>query len=108
MKKEFLTLYSLFYNIVCSTIFQNSSIIKRSEYFSQTLEWFGPFGGKEFTWKRCYRASKSGWYAKDFHSKCDKKNPTVVLVKVDNFIFGGFTDTSWKQDKIGMSHLRYI
>ena len=29
-----------------------------------------------------YRASQDGWYARDFHSKCDNKGATVTLFKV--------------------------
>lgn len=50
-------------------------------------------------WQLCYRASIDGWYAEDFHAKCDDTMPTVVLVKVNKFVFGGFTDTNWKQQK---------
>jgi hypothetical protein len=71
--------------------FSDSSILEKSEFTctKQMFDWFGN------TWQLCYRASTHGWYAKDFHSKCDNKGPTIVLVKVNEFIFGGFTDTNW-------------
>ena len=56
-------------------------------------EWFWKDG---HTWQICYRASTDGWYTKDFHAKCDDMGPTIVLVKVNEYIFGGFTDTTWK------------
>ena len=58
------------------------------------IEWFDEYN---FQWRLCYRASLDGASAKAFHSKCDNKAPTVVLVQVGKFIFGGFTDNSWSQ-----------
>jgi hypothetical protein len=54
------------------------------------FEWFG-----NNTWQLCYRASTDGWKVNDFHDKCGDKGATIVLVKVNNYIFGGFTDTYW-------------
>ena len=45
--------------------------------------------------KLLYRASRDGWTASNFHSYCDNKGPTVTVVKSGNYIFGGYTDTSW-------------
>ena len=43
-----------------------------------------------------YRGSKDGWAARDFHRLCDKKGPTVTLVKSSaGRISGGFTTVSW-------------
>ena len=46
--------------------------------------------------KLCYRASVHGWSSQDFHKLCDDKAGTVVLVKVGNWIFGGYTDQTWQ------------
>ena len=43
----------------------------------------------------CYRASVHGWSSQNFHQHCDDKAGTVVLVKVGNYIFGGYTDQTW-------------
>ena len=43
----------------------------------------------------CYRASLHGWQSQKFHQYCDGKAGTVVLVKVGNWIFGGYTDQTW-------------
>ncbi|XP_078354276.1 uncharacterized protein LOC144638860 isoform X2 [Oculina patagonica] len=42
-----------------------------------------------------YRASRNGWTAANFHSCCDKKAPTVTVVKSGLNIFGGYTDAEW-------------
>jgi hypothetical protein len=85
-----------------TTDFSDSVILETGEYDQQMFEWFYKKG---HTWQLCYRASRDGWYAKDFHSKCDNKIPTVVLVKVDDYACGGFTDTNWKQMERGMFHI---
>ena len=47
-----------------------------------------------------YRGSKDGWDASDFHRLCDKKGPTVTLVKSSaGRVSGGFTTVSWTSVK---------
>ena len=45
--------------------------------------------------KLLYRATVDGWSSSDFHSCCDNKGATVVVVKSGKYIFGGFTKCSW-------------
>jgi len=43
-----------------------------------------------------YKASSDGDSASAFHSACDNKGPTVVIVQTTSgAIFGGYTDVSW-------------
>ncbi|XP_068673418.1 uncharacterized protein [Montipora foliosa] len=44
---------------------------------------------------RCWRAKTDGWAASTFHGNCDGKGPTVTIIKVGSYIFGGYTDVSW-------------
>ena len=44
------------------------------------------------TWKLCYRASKDGWSAFNFHGACGNKRSTVTIVQVGPYIFGGYSD----------------
>ena len=54
------------------------------------------FDGKKFQTKLLFRGSKDGFSAGQFHSLCDNKGPTLVLVKSRlGFYFGGFNSTSW-------------
>jgi vacuolar-type H+-ATPase subunit H len=47
-------------------------------------------------WNLIYRASQNGFEAADFHSKCDNKPNTLVVIKSENGnIFGGYTEKSW-------------
>jgi hypothetical protein len=46
-------------------------------------------------WRRCYHADSDGFSAEKFHNNCDYKGPTVTLIRVGPFIFGGFSDQNW-------------
>jgi hypothetical protein len=47
-------------------------------------------------WDLIYKASKDGFQAVRFHSKCDDKANTLVVIKSKNGnIFGGYTEKSW-------------
>ena len=44
-----------------------------------------------------YQGSRNGRKGSDFHVKCDDKGATItVIFSSDGFIFGGFSDKSWK------------
>ena len=40
-------------------------------------------GKKNFETYLLFRASTDGWKAIDFHSRCDGKDPTLCLFKID-------------------------
>ena len=43
-----------------------------------------------------YRASRDGFAASDFHSRCDNKGPTITIIKSKGErIFGGVTSLPW-------------
>ena len=44
---------------------------------------------------RSWCAKTDGWAASTFHSNCDGKGPTVTIIQVGSYIFGGYTDLSW-------------
>ena len=46
-------------------------------------------------WKRCWRASVDGWASSTFHSRCDGKGPTLTIIRVGRYIFGGYTSLPW-------------
>jgi hypothetical protein len=49
-------------------------------------------GNKRLVTVLLYRGSEHGWMKKDFHSRSDKKGPTIVLFKVKGGdCIGGFT-----------------
>ena len=47
-------------------------------------------------WALCWRANVHGWSSRTFHSNCDGRGPTVTIIKVGSYIFGGYTDKSWR------------
>jgi len=52
-----------------------------------------PFGKK---WSLIYRASRDGFEANKFHTKCDNKSKTLIIIKSTNgYVFGGYTEKSW-------------
>ena len=51
------------------------------------------FRGKQF--KLLYRASRDGFQAKRFHSKCDNQPRTLTVIRASKFIFGGYTAAAW-------------
>ena len=47
-----------------------------------------------------YRGSRDGFEARKFHSKCDMKGRTLVIIKSkDGYIFGGYSTISWESTK---------
>jgi hypothetical protein len=69
-----------------------SSIVTTQAYV-KALRGFLP--GKRL--ELCYRASRDGWTAADFHRLCDGKGATLVLAKeaTKGYIFGGHTAVAW-------------
>ena len=57
--------------------------------------YFEPNVGNNAQWLLCYRASTHGWESSTFHERCDGKPNTVTIVKVGDFVFGGYTDIPW-------------
>ena len=53
--------------------------------------------GKE--WQMCYLGSEQNFRASAFHSLCDYKGPTVTIVRVNQNVFGGYTDKNWTSGK---------
>ena len=56
-------------------------------------------------WRLLFRASRDGFAASAFHSKCDNKGPTVTVVKSGANIFGGFTEKPWTSPRKGRKFL---
>ena len=50
---------------------------------------------KSGKWRLLFRASRDGFAAESFHSKCDDKGPTLTAVRSGSFLFGGFTEEAW-------------
>lgn len=47
-------------------------------------------------WSLVYQATRDGFRAEDFHSKCDNVSNTLTIIKSDiGQVFGGFTANNW-------------
>ena len=79
--------------------FEESEILTSEEH-QQSLKGWLPATGLEGEWYLLFRASRDGFAAQTFHSKCDNKGPTVTVVKSGANIFGGFTEISWTASNI--------
>ncbi|PFX16087.1 Basement membrane-specific heparan sulfate proteoglycan core protein [Stylophora pistillata] len=74
-----------------------SSILRENEFYQRHLNQFlTPAVGSHPHWQLCYRASTHGWAADTFHSRCDGKRNTVIIVKAGEYVFGGYTDIPWE------------
>ncbi|CAH3173711.1 unnamed protein product, partial [Porites lobata] len=46
-------------------------------------------------WHLLYKATRDGWNPQNFHEKCDGKCPTLVFIKSDDNVFGGYAEKPW-------------
>lgn len=70
-----------------------SNIIKKEDDFKTLIGFFekAPKG-----MKKLYTATESDGSAQDFHEQCDKKGPTITIVKSSNgYVYGGYTQKKW-------------
>lgn len=73
----------------------DSKILKKSSDVTMLRKWVNE-KIKSSNWKLLYRGSKDGFSSANFHSKCDSKGPTVVLIKSNlGKIFGAFAEKDW-------------
>ena len=75
-------------------VLPDTVILKDEKKLSVCLLYF--LNNRTSPLRLCYRASLHGWSSQEFHKQCDDKAATVVLVKVGNWIFGGYTDQTWQ------------
>ncbi|KAJ5077972.1 btb/poz domain-containing protein [Anaeramoeba ignava] len=88
-----------------SLIFQprfklDSKIIKEIGHFNKLKEWIN---NDEFfsKMKKGFSAKRDGFDCKKWHDICDNKGKTLVIIKTkDNFIFGGFTQIGFTNNKL--------
>ena len=71
---------------------QESNILNKNVRHLNTLRnWLK----RNSQWRRCWLASVDGWSAETFHFYCDNRGPTVTIIRVGKYIFGGYTSVSW-------------
>ena len=66
---------------------------------SNFIKMLGEWLPKTGNWTACWRGTRDGWAASTFHSNCDGKIPTLVIVKVvkgsKKLVFGGYCTVTW-------------
>ena len=73
------------------------SIILSTEQCQTLTDWLkDTLTSASHNYALIYRASRDGWAATNFHACCDRKGPTVTVVKSGNWIFGGYTEQHWE------------
>jgi len=58
-------------------------------------KWLKPVTRQSSYWNRCYQATVNGWSSSTFHSNCNGKGPSVTIIRVGKYIFGGYISVSW-------------
>ena len=57
------------------------------------------YGKNDQRWELIYKASRDGFDANAFHSRCDNQGATITLIQSsNNYLFGGYTATPWTSD----------
>lgn len=57
------------------------------------------YGKPEPNWELIYRASRDGFGASAFHTRCDNQKSTMVVVRsTNNYLFGGYASAAWIPD----------
>ncbi len=97
------------------------SVLINAEQQLQLREWYDQDNITRKKWILCYRASRDGYEARQFHTHCDNRGETITIIKsrIDNlddlepsspldqkarfspgggaegYVFGGYTSKSW-------------
>ena len=98
--------FSYFLAMMESTILSNKS--NNGFYLRQLAIFLSFVIGYKSRWELCYRSSTHGSSDFKFHEKCDGRSNTVTIVKKNDFVFGGFTDTPWGEYSLCTSLLEQL
>ena len=85
---------SIFSNECSSNDLVQSKILSCSQLQADLMK-LCDFSLNSCKWSLLYRGTRDGFGAKGFHSKCDGHTNTLTVLKVGEFVFGGFTMVSW-------------
>lgn len=76
-----------------------SKILPESDaYYLTLLKWLDAASSGVSDWLLCYNGSNLD--AAAFHKGCDYLGATVTLVRVGDYVFGGFSNENWGGIKI--------
>ena len=77
---------------ILPSLLESSVIIKNESHYLAVMSWL-PSGA---TCSLLYRATTDGKSPGGFHRCCDNKGPTLLVIKSEEYICGGYTSKSWK------------
>jgi hypothetical protein len=76
-------------------IFSNGTLLQH-EHKTKLNEFYGKINQR---WELIYKASRDGFDANAFHTRCDNKGPTMTIIQSNNnYLFGGYTSIPWTSD----------
>ena len=52
---------------------------------------------RQQNWTLLYQATRDGFEANTFHNMCDGQGPTLVVLRSNGYLFGGFTPAPWSR-----------
>ena len=80
-------------------LFHNTSLLSKDRLKFQTVlnVWFE---NEQQEWQLLYRASKDGFSAASFHTKCDGHSPTLTVVLVSKIWRAPIVETNWPASKL--------
>ncbi|XP_068705736.1 uncharacterized protein [Montipora foliosa] len=81
--------------MIAKGIEKSVMIGSNATYLVQLRKWLKPVSQGNSFWKLCWCASRDGWASSTFHILCDGKGATVTIIKVNQYIFGGYASISW-------------
>ena len=83
-----------------------SSIVGNNLTFLAWLgKWLKPVTNQSSYWNHCYQTTVNGWSSNTFHLNCDAKGPSVTIIRVGKYIFGGYTSVPWSSKLPELFHL---
>jgi len=75
--------------------FSNSTLLQL-EHKKKLNEFYGNIHQQ---WELIYKASRDGFDADAFHSRCNNKGPTMTIIQSkNNYLFGGYTSIPWTSE----------
>lgn len=75
--------------------FEDSEILSHNKGLKILLGYLKDVKTNGKHWKMCFNARHHSYSAASFHAFCNNKGPTVTLVEVGRYVFGGYTDKAW-------------
>ena len=91
-------------NEISENCWLKDSLILNEDEMLSLIQMTGSTNGKLL-----YRATRDGFSAQEFHSKCDYQANTITIIRNDlNYVFGGYASAAWKSGcKFAVDHNVY-